>query len=190
MLKQQSLRKSGIIFILLCNTICFCSCTSYSNKLETYYNSNSKLHTEIADSLVNFCKRNHTNIYLKKYSPAGAFVHFNIYFKDISAYVPIEFDSALNRHDPQPGLTSKFDIPLNAIDNFNKSIYSSVMSDTGQTFFAYRQDNSSIFARDVSYIGIMITSDKIYLGKRISKLRQILTLLVTIRIKLILVLIL
>jgi hypothetical protein len=61
-------------------------------------------------------------------------------------------------------LTAGINIPEEVIRQFNQSIYSRVIADTSSVFFAYKQDNASLFARDVSYIGIAINSGGIVKG--------------------------
>jgi len=61
----------------------------------------------------------------------------------------------LRRHDYDSVRTSSLSVPNNLIENFNRSIYHFISFENNQVFFAYKQDSRQIFARDVSFIGIL-----------------------------------
>ncbi len=150
-------------YLLFISSIFFLpGCNSDKPFLEKYYNDNLKLHGDIQDSLVAFCKRNETKGYLIRNAAVSKDIRFYIFFKDIPGYTPIMYDSALQRHDYDSTRTSSFFVPASLVENFNRSVYHFISFENNQVFFAYKQDDE-IFARDVTYTGILtpVTEDQI-----------------------------
>ena len=121
----------------------------------------------MSDSLMAFCKANETDVILKKgriipdNSQFGYLrISFSIHFKDEATFYPIEYDSALNRHDPYPEKTLGFRIPINIIKNYSETIYWAISADSTQTFFADEWDVKFQLGTqgDVQY-GILISAD-------------------------------
>ena len=158
-------------FLIVLNIALFlfgCS-SSYKADLEKYYSGNRSLHTNLSDSLLFFCKMNGRKITLKKSPYNGGSIYFNIFFTDGSSYEPIVFDSLFHRHDSNPGRTSEIIIPQSIIENFNKLSYTSIMSNSNEVYFAYK-DITSTFARDVSYLCLYVTNQNVPNEKNLKKI--------------------
>ena len=112
------------------------SCNTKEDELSIYYENNSKLHEELSDSLMNFCKTNNTDVKLQKTNYPEKNIIFEIHFHDSAEFLPVYFDTSFIRHDDNPSRTGKFIIPVTLIKKFKSSIYFGVGSDSTYTFFA------------------------------------------------------
>ncbi|MHA4847891.1 hypothetical protein ACX0G7_27255 [Flavitalea antarctica] len=112
------------------------SCQSEVGDLEKYYLDNIDMHKDVSDVLTSFAKFHQTNILLKRPNLPKKRVSFFILFKSDNTFYPVDFDSSFNRSDPKPDKTSKFEIPINAIREFDKSGYEIITSDSVQTVFS------------------------------------------------------
>lgn len=148
-------------------------CNSKDSKLKSYYNDNIKLHQELSDSLMTFSKAYRREVTLKKTQFADQHIRLDIKFSDSAEWIPIFFDTNYNRHDYKPR-TSEFVIPKGLIENFDRSIYFGIGSDSTYTFFAYEWDKPKYLtgtSGDSQY-GILVIKDTVKLlkaGKRISR---------------------
>ena len=155
-------------------SFCILSCDNKDNKLRIYYESNSKLHQELSDSLMNFCKIYNTDVRLHKINDPEKNISFEIHFHDSAELLPVYFDSSFIRHDSKPSRTVSFIIPVTLIEKFKSSIYFGVGSDSTYTFFAYEWDKPKnwIGTSGDSQYGILVLKDTdklIEADKRISK---------------------
>ena len=107
-----------------------------------------------------------TKAYLSKRFTENNTVRLYVYFKDSSSFEGIEFDSLLIRTDRNPKLTSHIVVPISLIKNFKASIYHSVSFENEKVFFAYKEDNENLFARDVSFEGILISNSTLTPSKK------------------------
>jgi hypothetical protein len=130
------------------------------SKLENYYNKNALLHINVSDSLIAFCKANHTEVILRKSQFKSSMISFQILFYFERTFYSVDYDSVLNRHDPDPQKTSKYNVPFNIIKGFNESIYSAATADSIQVFFGDKWDvKFQLGTQGDSQYGILITSD-------------------------------
>ena len=114
-------------------------CSSKDKKLETYYTNNTKLHQELSDSLMDFSKKCRRKVTLKKTQFAEQHIRLDISFPESAEWLPIFFDTSYSRHDYNEK-TSELVVPQGLIENFDKSIYFGIGSDSTYTFFAYEWD--------------------------------------------------
>jgi len=142
-------------------------CNSKDKKLETYYANNTKLHQELSDSLMNFSKKYKREITLKKTRFADQRIRLDISFPERAERLPIFFDSSFRRHDYNEK-TNEFVVPKGLIENFDKTIYFGIGSDSNYTFFAYQWDKPKnlIGTSGDSQYGILILKDTVELNKR------------------------
>ncbi|MFT3676835.1 MAG: hypothetical protein QM781_13160 [Chitinophagaceae bacterium] len=70
--------------------------------------------------------------------------------------IPIEFDDSLRRHDKYPEYTSEIKVPIEIIKLFKKSKYTSLIADSTEIFFGYKNS----FDGNSKY-GIVIDRDTI-----------------------------
>ena len=146
---------SIILLIFLAYSGCSPGRSNYS-KLEKYYEKSTVLHKNIFDSLVVFCKTNHTDVILRK--SVHNSIRFNIHIKD--AYVPVDYDSLFARYDHDSLRTLKYAIPWNVIKGFKETIYSAISADSIQTFFGdeWRVKLHPGTQGDAQY-GVLISAD-------------------------------
>jgi hypothetical protein len=148
----------GFILIFI-----FSSCNSDKYeyfKLEDYYKKNIELHSSISDSLIAFCKLNHTDVTLKQSRYNDTSLSFQINFDLESKSCYILYDSLLNRHDPYPEKSLRYNIPINVIKSFSQSIYWGVASDSTRTFFADEwYVKFQLGTQGDSQYGILISTD-------------------------------
>jgi hypothetical protein len=150
--------------ILLCSfgilvTICACTNDKYEfKKLENYYTKNKGLHQEMHDSLTAFCRRNHTEVKLRRYQFKERAIVYYISFPSRNAFTPIFFDSSLLRHDEYPE-TKKYIVPAGIIENFSKSIYLAVRADSTGIFCAGKwEEKLQIGTHGDSQYGIFLSA--------------------------------
>lgn len=124
-----------LLSISLLVVIYGCAGKRQYSKLKNYYEENTSLHTETADSLMAFCQTNHTDVMLRKSDLNESAISFHIHFARESAYYPVFYDLALNRHDLYPEKTAGFSIPSTIIKNFSQSIYKAASADSSLVFF-------------------------------------------------------
>jgi hypothetical protein len=141
------------------------------SKLEKYYTKNTQLHSEIFDSLITFCKLNHTDVVLRKSNYKESAIAFRIHFISESELTPVFFDSALKRHDPYPGKTMKYIIPLATIKKFSESIYNAISADSTQTFFGGAWDvKFQLGTQGDSQYGILLSTEQTITNKCLKRL--------------------
>ena len=129
------------IIILSVSTISFFSCNTTNDTLTKYYNSNKELHHVLADSLIVFAKKYHTNevVMRKRLDINNGQVFFSYFIQTNEPIrIGIQFDSALKRTDPYPEITSKTIIPIEIIKLFKKSMYTALIADSTEVFFGYK----------------------------------------------------
>lgn len=136
------------------------SCSSEYKQLEKYFYANSVLHNELSDSLINFCKRNQTEVILRKSNYGETVISFQILFGSESTFYPVYFDSTFQRYDDNPSKTLSFHIPPQTIHVFNRIAYTSISSDSTQTFFGGASHVKMQLGTqgDVQY-GILVAAD-------------------------------
>ena len=162
-----------IQFVASIFVLCFItSCSSKDNRLKKYYDNYPKLHQELSDSLITFSKRYATKVTLQKTYFPEQHIRLDISFPNGAERVPIFFDTSYIRHDYNQR-TNEFVVPKGLIENFDKSIYFGIGSDSTYTFFAYEWDKRKnwIGTSGGSQYGILILKDTVELAnksKRIS----------------------
>ena len=141
-------------------------CNSRDKKLENYYVNNIKLHQDLSDSLMNFSRKYKRVVTLKKTQFPDQHIRLDISFPS-ARMIPIFFDTSYKRHDNYQ-MTNEFSIPKGLIENFDKSIYFGIGSDSTYTFFAYEwaKPKNIIGTSGDSQYGILILKDTVELNKR------------------------
>jgi hypothetical protein len=161
---RNSYREPFTVLLMLFFII---GCNSKDQQLEAYYSNNTKLHQELSDSLMNFSKKYKREITLKKTQFADQHIRLDISFPERAESLPIFFDTSYNRHDYSEK-TSEFAVPKGLIENFGKSIYFGISSDSTYTFFAYEwnRPKNLIGTSGDSQYGILVLKDTVELNKR------------------------
>lgn len=134
-------------------------CSKEQPFLEKYYKQNQELHNQIRNSLLTFSKLNKSKGYLQKQEKPFR-MSLVMYFNSAEPTI-IEYDSALNINTAALHYVPWLKAPDGLMEDFRKSIYGTISFDTAQVFFRYKTDKSEMFARDVSYIGILTPATKI-----------------------------
>ena len=144
------------IIILSLSVMSFFSCNTTNNTLKKYYNHNVALHNELADSLMVFAKKYHTNeVIMRKRLDINGQIIFRYFIQTHEpARIGIQFDSDLKRTDLNPEITLKIIIPIEIIKLFKKSMYTELIADSNKVFFGYKDsfDGNSVY-------GILIDRD-------------------------------
>jgi len=161
-------------FVTICFLFFFSSCNQLDNKLKNYYQNNTKFHQELSDSLMNFSKKYGTDVVLRKTNYPDKAISFEIHFHDKAEFLPVYFDTAFNRHDYEPTRTVNYIIQKTLIENFKRSIYIGIGSDSTYTFFAYQWDKPKylIGTSGDSQYGIIILKDTVEINKRGKKISE------------------
>jgi hypothetical protein len=155
-----------IIILLLSFLLWFFSSTSDDHILKDYYVTNTKLHQEIADSVMNFSKKYKTKMTLQKAIDGRKLIVFSIYIPDSNLNVLISYDSVYKRHDSNPEKTSSYILPTAILKKFNTSKYSIIGADSTFAFFVYKWNTPfGIGTRADSQYGIYISKDSIEINK-------------------------
>lgn len=151
-LKQAIYLISASIFLTACN--------SEYERLENYFRNNIVQHKELSDSLIAFCKRNHTEVIIRKSNYNETAISFQILFQSEGRFYPIYFDSAFKRHDTNPEKTLEFDLSIRTIERIGKMTYNSFSSDSTQTFFgSARHVKMQLGTQGDSQYGILMSVD-------------------------------
>jgi hypothetical protein len=156
-----------VLFVL----IIINSCTAKDKALEKYYYENIKIHQDLKDSLIAFSKKYKTNVILQKTNNPNDKISFEIHFHDSAELIPIYFDSVFTRNDFKPERTKDFIIPKNIIENFKKTNYFAIASDSSHIFFANEWNTKlQIGTYSDSQHGILITKDSTTEDKKTLKI--------------------
>ncbi len=139
--------------------------------LKDYYNKNTQMHQEIADSVMNFSKTYRTKVVLQKAIDGRKLVVFSLDIPDSNLNVLISFDSLYKRHDSNPEKTSRYVVPTAILVKFNTSIYSQIAADSSFAFFVYKWDTPfGIGTRSDYQYGVYISKDSIKINKNDKKI--------------------
>ena len=110
---------------------------------------------------------------LKKTQFAEHHVRLDIMYPNSAEWLPIFFDTSYTRHDYEQR-TSELVIPKGLIENFDKSIYFGIGSDSTYTFFAYEWNKPKnwVGTSGDSQYGILILKDNIELKKGVKTISR------------------
>jgi len=169
MTNRSIINQFAVIYFIIFLT----SCNLKDNKLKNYYENNINLHQELSDSLMNFSKTYKTDVVLQKINYPEKAIRFEIHFHDRAEFLPVFFDTALNRRDYDFTRTGNYIIPKTLIEKFNRSIYIGIGSDSTYTFFAYQWDTKYMIGThgDLQY-GILVLKDTAEITKRDKKISK------------------
>jgi hypothetical protein len=96
-----------------------------------------------------------------------------IHFHDSTEFIPVYFDTALNRHDYKIARTGKFIISKSLIEKFKRSIYLAIGSDSSYTFFANEWYTPiGIGSRADLQYGILVSTDTAQTNNSIRKITK------------------
>ena len=171
--QNKKITKFTILLFICVLIFCFYRYSSKDRALEKYYNQNVKLHQELGDSLMAFSKAYKTDIILKKNNLPDNAISFVIHFHDSAEFIPVYFDTALNRHDYIVARTGKFIISKSLIEKFKRSIYFAIGSDSSYTFFAKEWYTPiGIGSRADLQYGILVSTDTTQTNNPIRKITK------------------
>ncbi|MCX6317116.1 MAG: hypothetical protein NTW29_07485 [Bacteroidetes bacterium] len=161
-------------FILSFFLILFSSCHDKNSFLENYFEENTGLHDSIYTEMTQFCKRYQTVFYITRFSDdvhRNQGLNVNMLVAKDATYYQVFYDSLFQRQPSNNPITDSFQVPVSLLKEFERSAYKYVSARSSGVFFVHKPDNNGMFARDVTYRGIMMFSSEwqtIPEGKRIA----------------------
>jgi hypothetical protein len=148
--------KYFIVLAFVAAAIFYCGCGSGRNYLESYYKKHPQMHQQMKDSLAAFCEKNNIGlVFLKKNKNTNG-INVTLSLNESKTNRYIDFDAALERTDKEPTATGSINFPKDVLRQFQNSIYHAISVYSDETFFAYKQNRSMLFARETSDIGVLV----------------------------------